>query len=236
MVELQEVMEELKSLGRPQTKKTYLNHGAREPLFGVTTGALKPLAKKLGRDYALSMALYATGNYDAAYLAGMIADPKAMSETDFERWMETAYCNMMSDWVVAVTLAETSFAQEVADHWIGSGKDLYMSAGWSCYCWLLGVRPDSNFDRDKLCGLLERVVQTIHTQPDRTRYAMNGYVIALGVSYLPLHAEAVRAAERIGPVQVDMGRTSCKVPLAADYIQRAADRGRLGFKRRNVRC
>ena len=65
---------------------------------------------------------------------------------------------------------------------------------------------------------------------------MNDFVIALGVSYLPLHAETVRAAERIGPVQVDMGRTSCKIPLATDYIQRAADKGRLGFKRRSVRC
>ena len=236
MVELQEVMDELKALGRPQTKKTYLNHGAREPLFGVTTGALKPLAKKLGRDYVLSMALYATGNYDAAYLAGMIADPKVMNEADFEKWMETAYCNMMSDWVVAVTLAETEFAQAVAGRWIAGGKDLYMSAGWSCYCWLLGVRADSAFDRDKLCGMLEQVERSIHTQPDRTRYAMNDFVIALGVSHLPLHAEAVRAAERIGSVQVDMGRTSCSIPLATDYIQRAADKGRLGFKRRSVRC
>lgn len=235
-MELQQIMDELRALGRPQTKKTYLNHGAREPLFGVTTGAMKPLAKRIGRNYALSMALYATGNYDAAYLAGMIADTKAMREEDFETWMETAYCSMMSDWVVAVTLAETDFAQAVADRWITSGKDLYQSAGWSCYCWLLGVRPDREFDRDKLLGMLEQVEKTIHTRPDRTRYAMNDFVIAVGVSYLPLHAEAVQAAERIGAVHVDMGKTSCKVPLASAHIQKAADKGRLGFKRRGVRC
>ena len=235
-MELQQVMDELRVLGKPQTKKVYLNHGAREPLFGVTTGAMKPLAKKLGRNYALSMALYATGNYDAAYLAGMIAEPTAMSEADFEKWMETAYCSIMSDWVVAVTLAETDFAQTVADRWIATGKDLYMSAGWSCYCWLLGVRPDSAFSRERVLGLLEQAEQTIHTQPDHTRYAMNDFVIAVGVSYLPLHAEAVKAAEHIGAVQVDMGKTSCKVPLATAYIQKAAAKGRLGFKRRSVRC
>lgn len=89
-MELQIVMEELRALGTERTKKTYLRHGAREPLFGVTTGAMKPLARRLGRDHALSMALYATGNYDAAYLAGMIADPAVMTQADFERWMETA--------------------------------------------------------------------------------------------------------------------------------------------------
>ena len=50
-------------------------------------GRRKPLTRKLGRDYALSMALYATGNYDAAYLAGLIADSKAMREADFEKWI-----------------------------------------------------------------------------------------------------------------------------------------------------
>ncbi len=28
----------------------------------------------------------------------------------------------------------------------------------------------------------------------------------------------------------------CSVPLASEYVQRAADGGRLGFKRGNVRC
>ena len=84
--------------------------------------------------------------------------------------------------------------------------------------------------------MLERVERSIYSRPDRVRYAMNDFVIAVGVSYLPLHEEAVLAARRIGEVKVDMGQTSCKVPLASDYIQRAADRGRLGFKRKKVRC
>lgn len=235
-MDLKTVMSELQALGTPQTKKTYMNHGAREPLFGVTTGSMKPLMKKTGRNHELSMALYATGNYDAAYFAGMIAEPEKMKEADFETWMETAYCSMMSDYVVAVTLAETDYAQEVADRWIKSGKELYMSAGWCCYCWLLGVRPDNFFDKDKLRGMLHWVGENIHSQPNSTRYAMNDFVIAIGISYLPLHDEALLIAEQIGAVHVDMGRTHCKTPLALDYIRRAEKKGRLGFKRKKVRC
>lgn len=40
---------------------------------------------------------------------------------------------MISDYVVAVTLAETDIAFGVADRWLDSGKDLTMSAGWSCF-------------------------------------------------------------------------------------------------------
>lgn len=235
-MDLQTVMNELQALGTEQTKKTYKNHGAREPLFGVTIGAMKPLMKKTGKNCELSMALYATGNYDAAYFAGMIAEPKKMSEADFETWMETAYCSMQADYVVAVTLAEADCAQSVADRWINSGKELYMSAGWSCYCWLLGVRSDDSFDREKLQNMLHFVGQNIHSQPNSTRYAMNDFVIAIGISYLPLHKEAMLVAEQIGTVTVDIGKTSCKTPIALNYIRKAVDKGRIGFKRKNVRC
>lgn len=235
-MDLQTILSDLQSLSTEQTKKTYKNHGAQEPLFGVPTGAMKPLMKKTGRDYDLSMALYATGNYDAQYFAGMIAEPKKMCAADFETWMKTAYCAMQSDYVVAVTLAEADCAQTVADCWIESGKELYMSAGWSCYCWLLGVRLDDSFDKDKLQKMLHWVGQNIHFQPNRTKYSMNDFVIAVGISYIPLHEEALLVAEQIGTVTVDMGKTSCKTPIALNYIQKAVDKGRLGFKRKNVRC
>lgn len=110
-----------------RTKKVYMQQGAREPLFGVATGAMKPIVRKIKIDQTLAEELYATGNYDAMYLAGMIADPKAMTEEDFDRWMESAYFYMISDYIVAVTLSETDIAQAVSDRWIASGRELYES-------------------------------------------------------------------------------------------------------------
>lgn len=235
-MDLQTVLNELQALGTEQTKKTYKNHGAREPLYGVATGVMKPLMKKTGKNYDLSMALYATGNYDAAYFAGMIAEPKKMCEADFETWMETAYCNMMGDYVVAVTLAEADCAISTADRWIDSGNDLYMSAGWSCYCWLLGVRPDEWFDQNKLQKMLHWAGHNLHSQPNHTRYAINNFVISVGISYPALHKEALLVAEKIGTVTVDMGKTSCKTPNAQNDILKAVEKGRIGFKRKHVRC
>ncbi|MEL7564791.1 MAG: DNA alkylation repair protein [Dehalobacterium sp.] len=235
-MDVQTVLQELESLGAERTKKVYMQQGAREPLFGVTTGAMKPIAKKIKTNQALADELYATGNYDAMYLAGMIADPKAMTEADFDRWMEGAYFYMISDFIVAVTLAETDFAQAVSNRWIAAGKELYMSAGYSCYCWLLGNRKDEEFDRVKLNTMLETVEKTIHSSPDRAKYAMNNFVLTVGVSYIPLHEKAVSVANTIGTVEVFRGKTKCSVPVAAAEIQKAVDKGRLGFKRKNVRC
>ncbi|MGE7274098.1 DNA alkylation repair protein [Brevibacillus panacihumi] len=230
------VMQELEALGKERTKKIYVSNGAHEPLFGVATGAMKPIAKKIKINQPLAEQLYATGNYDAMYFAGIIADPKAMTAADFERWMDAAYFYMLSDYVVAVTLAETDIAQEVADRWIASGEELRMSAGWSCYCWLLGNRPDGEFSENKIAGMLDLVERTINDAPERAKYAMNLFIYTVGVSYLPLHDKAVETAKAVGPVEVKRDKTKSKLIHAFENIQKAVDKNQLGFKRKYVRC
>ncbi|MHA6533933.1 DNA alkylation repair protein [Paenibacillus sp. BAC0078] len=235
-MDLEMVMQELEARGKDRTKKIYMSNGAHEPLFGVATGEMKPIAKKIKQNQLLAEQLYNTGNYDAMYFAGVIADPKAMTAADFERWIDAAYFYMLSDFVVAVTLAETDIAQDVADKWIASGEELRMSAGWSCYCWLLGNRPDSEFSEPKLSGMLERVQTTIHDSPERTKYAMNNFIYTVAVSYLPLHDKAVEIAEAVGPVEVKRDKKKSSFLNASENIQKALARGQLGFKRKYVRC
>ncbi len=230
-MDFEAVMQRLEALGKERTKKIYMSNGAREPLFGVATGEMKPMSKIIKINQPLAEQLYATGNYDAMYFAGVIADPKAMTEADFDRWMETAYFYMISDFVVAVTLAETDIAQEVSDKWIASGDELKMSAGWSCYCWLLGNRPDHEFSEDKLRGMLEHAKGAIHDSPERTKYSMSNFIYTVGVSFLPLHDQALETAKAVGRVEVKK-----KFLNAFGNIEKAAAKGQIGFKRKHVRC
>ncbi|MBT2616358.1 MULTISPECIES: DNA alkylation repair protein [unclassified Bacillus (in: firmicutes)] len=230
------VMQELGALGKERTKKMYISNGAHEPLFGVATGAMKPIVKKIKINQHLAEELYSTGNYDAMYFAGIIADPKAMTESDYDRWMDAAYFYMLSDYVVAVTLSESDIAQEVSDKWIASGEELRMSAGWSCYCWLLGNRKDVEFSESKISDMLDLVKQTIHESPERTKSAMNNFLYTVGISYLPLHEKAVETAKAIGVVEVKRDKKKTSFLNAYEGIQKEVGRGRLGFKRKHVRC
>lgn len=230
------VMQELEALGKERSKKMYISNGAHEPVFGVATGAMKPIARKIKKDQALAEELYATGNYDAMYFAGVIADPKAMTEEDFDRWIDGAYFYMLSDYVVAVTLAEADIAQDVADKWIASGEELKMSAGWSCYCWLLGNRKDEEFSETKLAGMLEQVKETIHHAPERTKSAMSNFVTTVGVSYVPLHEVALQTAKEIGPVEMVREGKKNSTLKAAEDILKQVEKGKIGFKRKYVRC
>ncbi|MFJ7649181.1 DNA alkylation repair protein [Lysinibacillus sp. NPDC097279] len=233
---VEEVMQELEALGKERTKKIYMSNGAHEPLFGVATGAMKPIAKKIKINQPLAEELYASGNYDAMYFAGIIADPKAMTESDFDRWMDSAYFYMLSDYVVAVTLAEADIAQQVADKWIASGEELRMSAGWSCYCWLLGNRKDIEFSEDKIATMLENVKNSIHDSPERTKSAMNNFLTTVGVSYIPLHDMALATAKAVGLVELKKDNKKSNFLHAYESIQKEVDKGRIGFKRKYVRC
>jgi len=235
-MDLETVMQELEALGKERTKKIYMSNGAQEPLFGTATGQMKPIAKKIKKDQLLAEQLYATGNYDAMYFAGIIADPDSMTETDFDRWIDGAYFYMLSDFVVAVTLAETDIAQEVADKWIASGDELRMSAGWSCYCWLLGSRPDHEFSAEKLESMLQLVKNTIHDAPDRAKYSMSNFMYTVAISYVPLHDKAVETAKAVGQVEVNKDTKKSKFLQASENIKKAVDKGQLGFKRKYVRC
>lgn len=232
-----EVMQELESLSKERMKKIYMSNGAQEPLFGVATGAMKPLFKQIKINHSLAEELYATGNYDAMYFAGMIADPNSMTEEDYERWMNAAYFYMISDFIISVTLAEAEIGEALAEKWIHSDDELRRSAGWNCYCWMLGNRKDETFNEGKLLELLSLAKKEIHDAPKRAKIAMNNYIMTVGVSFKPLHDEAMKIAAEVGQVEVlqkDNKKTSFLYAL--EDIQKNVDKGRIGFKRKHVRC
>jgi hypothetical protein len=104
-----------------------------------------------------------------------------------------------------------------------------MSAGWSCYCWLLGNRPDGEFSESKLAHMLEIVEKTIHDSPERTKYAMNHFIYTVGVSYLPLHDKAVETAKAVGPVEIKRDKTNSK-QSGHEQTQRSVDMQNRGIQ------
>src|SRR5687768_4795601 len=192
----QEILEELKPLGTESYKKLLLkNYGVKEPCFGVKIGDMKKIQKRIKKDYQLALDLYATGNYDAMYLAGLIADDARMTREDLQRWVDGAYSHAISGFTVAWVASGSPHGWEMALEWIDSPRESTAVAGWSSLASLVGTRRDSELDMAALTRLIERVRATIHDQPDRVRYAMNGFLIAAG-TYVPALTElALKTAE-----------------------------------------
>jgi 3-methyladenine DNA glycosylase AlkD len=231
-----EIVEQLKPLGKDSYKKVLLNHGIPEPVFGVSVAELKKFQKQIKKDYALALALYDTGIYDARYLAGLIADDLKMTGKDLRHWAETANCHSLSQCTVSWVAAESNHGHELALKWIESDSELVATAGWATLSGLAAIKDDADIDVAELKKLLKRVQKTIHEQPNRVRHAMNSFVIAVGSYVQALTELALESAAKIGPVSVDMGDTACKVPDAGEYILKIQKRGAIGKKRKTMKC
>lgn len=230
------ILAELKRLGKESHRSTYVRHGAPpESIFGVPISDLKPFQKAIKKDYQLALALYATGNTDAMYLAGLIADETRMTRTDFNRWAREATWGMIHTSVASVA-AESPHAPALASRWINAKKESIAAIGWATLSGFVSITPDDRLDIRGLEELLWRVVAAIHSERNEVKYTMNGFVIAAGCCVAPLHASALLAARKIGKVDVDMGPTACKVPGAEETLRKVAAMGRVGRKRKSARC
>ncbi len=235
-MEVAEVLEELRAMGSETIKKIYLKHGAREPFFGVRVGDMKTILKREKGNQQLALDLYDSGNSDAMYLAGLMADGSKMTREELNKWVRGAYWYMLSEFTVPWVTVENPAAEELAEEWMRSEDEMTAMAGWYVWTWMVTVRKNEELNLPRLKQLLQKAENEIHNSPNRVRQAMNQYVINVGAYVQPLHDEAMQIAQKIGKVHVDMGDTSCKVPYAPEYILKCVQRGTLEKKRKNLKC
>ena len=230
-----EVVAELKKLGNAQTKKMWMNHGAQEPCLGVKVEDMKKIQKRVKMDYQLALDLYDTGIADAMYLAGLIADDAKMTRPDLQKWVENANSTWVIEYTVPWVASASPHGREMALKWIESKDESIAASGWQTYSSMVAIKPDADLDLDEIRALLKRVAKTIHQQPNRVKYVMNGFVIAVACYVAPLHQLAVETAEGLGKVAVDLVG-ACKIPFAPEQISKFEARSAVGKKRKSPKC
>ncbi len=238
MSTLNSIMSELKAKGSAQTRKTYARHGIPiDKMFGVSIADLKIIAKTIKGRQELACKLFETGNLDAMYLAGMVADGSQMTSKQLNEWVEgTANLQMIAEYTIPWVASENEHSRNLAMKWMKSKKEHVASAGWCTYSGIVAMKPDEELDLGEIQELLNKVVKECNSAQNRVRYSMNAFVIAVGAYVKPLNKQAKVAAKQIGVVSVEMGDTACKVPLASAYIEKIESMGKVGKKRKTIRC
>ncbi|MEO6326726.1 MAG: DNA alkylation repair protein [Thermoanaerobaculia bacterium] len=230
-----DIVAELTKMGTAQTKKTWLNHGAKEPCLGVKIEDMKKIQKRVKVDHQLALDLYDTGIADAMYLAGLIADDAKMTKKDLQKWLDGATWGTVAEYTVPWVASGGPHGREMALKWMESKDEAVASCGWQTYSSLVATREDADLDLPEIKSLLQRVASSIHQQPNRVKYVMNGFVVAVGCYVKPLHALAVKTANGIGKVAVDLVG-GCKISFAPDAIEKFEARSAIGKKRKTAKC
>ena len=218
---LEEVMQQLEEYGTEQNRKTYKNHGAKEPLFGVSFANLKLLKKKIKKDHDLAVGLWETNNMDAMTLATYILDPKKIATEQLNSWIQNVdyYCLMD---VLMKSICTSPIAIERMEEWTKSNDEWIGRAGWSLLA-NIAIKNKTLHD-DFFSPYLEEIKENIHNEKNRKKEAMNSALIAIGIRNEDLERQTIGIAREIGKVEVDHGATSCKTPDAESYIKKARER------------
>ena len=220
---LNQVLAELHELGTEQNRKIYSRYGISENMFGVSFSDYKKLAKAIKTDHKLALELWKTGNHDARIIATMIADPGQMDNETTEIWVDELDNYIITD-SFSSFMKRSPLAHKKMEEWVLSDKEWIGALGYNLLSHI--AMAENDLSDEYFEDHLKRIESTIHKSKNRTRYAMNNSVIAIGTRNNTLKQKAIESAERIGKVEVDHGQTSCKTPETIDYIKTIWERKR----------
>lgn len=163
--------------------------------FGVPVGTLRALAKRLGKDQALSLELWETGCYEARLLAAFVGDPAKVTKrqmnawaADFENWADCdTACFCLFD--------RTPFAFDKAREWTAWPREFVRRGGFVLMACLAAhdkKAPDASFRR--FLPLIEKGAR------DDRNFVKKGVSWALrgiGRRSPPLYAASLAVAKRL---------------------------------------
>ncbi len=232
-----DIVAELTKAANAHAKKNWVNNGgAKEPCLGMKVEDLKKIQKRVKKDYQLALDLYDTGIADVMYLAGLIADDAKMTRKDLQKWIEGATCDWVAEFTVPWVASAGPHGREMALKWIESKDATIASAGWQTYSSMVAIQEDAVLDLAEIKSHLQRVAKSIHQQPDRLKYAMNSFVIAIACYVKPLHQVAVATAKGIGKIAVEQIGNCGTIPFAPERIEKFEARSAIGKKRKSPKC
>jgi 3-methyladenine DNA glycosylase AlkD len=117
LVTVDEVLTELRQLGEPQRVAALERSGATSPALGVGLPALRSLAKRIGRDHQLALALWRTSVREARILASLVDERERVTRRQMDSWAETFDSWEICDQCCQNLFGHTPFALEKAVEW-----------------------------------------------------------------------------------------------------------------------
>jgi 3-methyladenine DNA glycosylase AlkD len=214
-VDCASILKELEKAGNAATRKALLACGVKYEAFGASDAAIAAIAKKVGRNHELAHELWKSGNFDARVLATLVADPKQLNAAQVDRWARDAGNGPVAEAAarIAAQAAAMNAGVKFADakRWSDSPDEWIGTLGWTMIAVLSedGVLPE----RDSTAAL-DRIERGIATAKNRTRHAMNLALIGIGVGITPLRERALGIAEKVGKIEVNLGKPGDATPDA----------------------
>lgn len=119
-------------------------------VLGISIPFLRKLAKQIGKDPELALDLWKSKIHEARILAGMIDEPKLVTETQMDKWASEFDSWDVCDQVCMNLFDKTPYAFAKAKSWTKNKEEFYKRAGFALMA-VLAVHdktsPDKKFEK-----------------------------------------------------------------------------------------
>jgi 3-methyladenine DNA glycosylase AlkD len=193
---IDEILAELRAMGSEANRAGMARYGINvDHAFGVSVYELRKIAKRVGRDHELALALWATGNHEARLLACFVDDPAAVTERQMESWARGFDSWDLCDQATTSLFDQTPHAWAKAREWAGRDEEWVRRGGFALMAGL-AVHDKAADDRAflKLLPLIERAATD---ERNFVKKAVNWALRNLGKRNRALNAAAIACAAKI---------------------------------------
>jgi 3-methyladenine DNA glycosylase AlkD len=226
------VLAELRSRSDPAALDGMARFGIRtdRALGGIRVPELRAMARRIGRDHGMALALWTSGIHEARLLATMVDEPAEVTERQMESWARDFDSWDVVDGACINLFRLTPYAWAKAVAWSERDEEFVQRAGFALMV-ALAVHDERASDAD-LEALLPIIEREAGDQRNFVRKAVNWALRQIGKRNAALNGAAAATAERI----LASGAPSARW-VATDALRELTGESvlaRLGTKRRNA--
>lgn len=166
-----------------------------ERRLGLSMPAMRQIAKALGRDHALALALWATGIPDARIVAGMVADPVRLTSRQLDAWARDFESWDVCDQVCGSAFLASPLAWDKVTDWAGRPEAFVRRAAFALLATL--AVHDKAADNAAFVNALALIEGAAGDERNFVKKAVNWALRNIGKRNLALNRAATDAARRI---------------------------------------
>jgi 3-methyladenine DNA glycosylase AlkD len=211
---LEGVLARLEALGDARVRAQNTKHGARGDQFGVQLGSVRGLAKELGSDHGLALALWETRNIDAQFLAILLMEPGALSADELDRVVRSVTFSRVADWLNAYVVKQHPEKEALRRRWMSDEDPMAARAGWSLTAERV-VKAPAGLD---LPALLDRIEAELGSAAPDAQWTMNATLAEIGIHVPALRKRALAIGEALGVYRDYPVSKGCTSPFAPIWI------------------
>jgi len=217
---LKQALKRLEEFGNEKMRAQNIKHGASDKQFGVRRGDVRKVAKEIKTDHDLGLALWATGNIDAQFLAILILKPKQLSESEMDEMVRSVTFEEVADWLNNYVVKKHPDKDSLRQAWMETDHPMAARAGWSLTAERIVKSPDGL----DLSALLDRIESEMAEAVPEAQWTMNFCLAETGIHHPKLRKRALAIGEKLGVYRDFPTSKGCTSPFAPIWINEMVKR------------